>query len=243
MPRPLPVHKAVAGVMRDVEAVGKGQANEERGYRFRGIDDVVNEVGPALRKRGVLVLPEVVDLKVTNVDTRQGPGRSAVVRVRFRFVGPAGDELAVEVAGEAIDNGDKAVAKAQSVAFRVALLQALAIPTGDPDPDAATYNLHRTPAPSSRPATAEAETVPADLAAAAVLAAANGDADIAAAVLPEPRDLPASMLAGLKRAAARRARNAQTSTSGPQEPQEPAEAPAGPDHPSDDAEGAQEAAP
>ncbi len=38
-----------------------------------------------------------------------------------------------------MDGGDKATAKAMSVAFRIALLQALALPTSEPDPDSSSY--------------------------------------------------------------------------------------------------------
>ncbi len=38
-----------------------------------------------------------------------------------------------------MDSGDKATAKAMSVAYRIALIQALNAPTGDPDPDTQTY--------------------------------------------------------------------------------------------------------
>ena len=38
-----------------------------------------------------------------------------------------------------MDSGDKATAKAMSVAFRTALLQALALPTDEPDPDSQSY--------------------------------------------------------------------------------------------------------
>jgi hypothetical protein len=41
--------------------------------------------------------------------------------------------------GEAFDMGDKATAKAMSVAYRTCLLQALTIPTDDPDPDESSY--------------------------------------------------------------------------------------------------------
>ena len=40
---------------------------------------------------------------------------------------------------EVVDSGDKATAKAMSVAFRTALLQALCLPTDEPDPDASSY--------------------------------------------------------------------------------------------------------
>ena len=38
-----------------------------------------------------------------------------------------------------MDSGDKATPKAMSVAFRIALLQALALPTDEPDPDSYAY--------------------------------------------------------------------------------------------------------
>jgi hypothetical protein len=44
-----------------------------------------------------------------------------------------------------MDSGDKAVPKAMSVAFRTALLQALALPTDEPDPDASTYERAAAP--------------------------------------------------------------------------------------------------
>jgi hypothetical protein len=59
--------------------------------------------------------------------------------VTYRFTAPDGSHLETTVAGEAQDYGDKATPKAMSVAFRTALLQALALPTDEPDPDTATY--------------------------------------------------------------------------------------------------------
>jgi hypothetical protein len=55
--------------------------------------------------------------------------------VLYRFHGPAGDFLDAESVGEASDSLDKATSKAMSVAYRTALIQALTLPTGDPDPD------------------------------------------------------------------------------------------------------------
>jgi hypothetical protein len=41
-----------------------------------------------------------------------------------------------QVIAEAIDSGDKGTSKAMSVAYRVAILQTLTLPTGERDPDA-----------------------------------------------------------------------------------------------------------
>lgn len=140
-PASVPIHVALAAVMADVSAVGKGEFNRDQGFNFRGIDAVVNAVGPVLRRHGVIVTPHAEDVVYDVAPTRSG-GRinTCRVRVRYVFTGPEGDAIECTVFGEAFDSGDKSTAKAMSVAFRVALLQALALPTHDPDPDMSSYD-------------------------------------------------------------------------------------------------------
>jgi hypothetical protein len=134
------VVQALTAVMAEVQAVGKGQRNTEQGYNFRGVDAVVNAVGPVLRKHGVVVLPMLEEANHRDVLTsRDKKSRESTVKVRYRFYGPAGDSIDAVVPGEAMDFGDKGVAKAMSVAYRIVLLQALCIPTDEPDPDAQVY--------------------------------------------------------------------------------------------------------
>lgn len=133
--------EALSAVMGDVRAVGKDSVNQQQHFNFRGIDAVVNAVSPVLRKHGVVVTPEVTmyehgTVQVGNNRTSMGHVR---VIVKYTFTGPAGDSIACSTPGEAMDSGDKATAKAMSVAFRTALLQALSLPTTDIDPDAQTY--------------------------------------------------------------------------------------------------------
>lgn len=144
------IYEALSRVMAAVQAVRKGDRNNEQGYNFRGIDAVVNAVGPALREHGVLVVPLVEDASWRDVLTvRDKKSRECTVRVRFRFYGPAGDHIDAVTPGESMDFGDKGAAKAMSVAFRIALLQALAIPTDEPehDPDAHSYERAQGPSP------------------------------------------------------------------------------------------------
>ena len=61
------------------------------------------------------------------------------VKVSYTFIGAGGDAIKATVVGEAMDSGDKATAKAMSVAFRTALLQTLSLPTDEPDPDSQSY--------------------------------------------------------------------------------------------------------
>lgn len=138
----LTVFELWSKVMEDVQAIGKNQRNTTPGqnYMFRGVDAVMNAVGPVLRKHGVFVVPEKVEQSHRDVLTTKGnPSRECTLTVSYRVYGPLGDSFAMEAPGEAMDSGDKGTPKAMSVAYRTVLLQALTIPTDDPDPDAQTY--------------------------------------------------------------------------------------------------------
>jgi len=138
--------EALASVMQDVQAVRKADRNEQQGFNFRGIDAVMNAVGPALRTHGVVVVPHVVTVEAATVEVGRNRTLMGHVRVvvEYIFHGPDGDTITSRAPGEAMDAGDKATAKAMSVAFRTCLLQALCLPTDEPDPDHAVYE--RSPA-------------------------------------------------------------------------------------------------
>lgn len=136
MTEKITVFKAVANVMRDVVAVRKGERNSHFNFNFRGIDAVMNTVGPVLRTHGVVVVPADMQATYSPVATSGGkPAMNVQVRNTYRFYGPSGDYFDTVATGESIDNGDKGTAKANSVAFRTCLLQALCLPTDEPDPD------------------------------------------------------------------------------------------------------------
>ena len=137
------VQEAIAAVMADVQAVRKGDRNEAQKFSFRGIDAVVNAVGPAFRAHGVVPVPIVrsVDYDQVEVGTRGARMTSCRMVIAWRFYGPEGDHLEAVTAAEAFDSGDKATAKAHSVAYRTCLLQLLCIPTDEPDPDTHSYEL------------------------------------------------------------------------------------------------------
>lgn len=137
----LPIAQAMSAIMSEVGAIAKKDKNTAQGFNFRGIDSVVNAVSPALQKHGVIVVPTVQDYEYATVEV--GKNRTAMghvrVKVTYTFIGAQGDEIKATVVGEAMDSGDKATAKAMSVAFRTALLQALSLPTDEIDPDATSY--------------------------------------------------------------------------------------------------------
>ena len=134
------IFQALSDVMADVTAVGKDSQNKAQGFNFRGIDAILNMVAPALRNHGVTVVPIVEDKQYDLVPTKSGGTMGhAVLTVRYRFTAVDGSYIETVVYGEAMDSGDKTYAKAMSVAFRTALIQCLAIPTNDRDPDEDSY--------------------------------------------------------------------------------------------------------
>jgi hypothetical protein len=140
-----PIHELMALAMNDVRAVGKDGRFSGGGagsFSFRGIDAVMNAVGPVFRKWGIVgpvpTLEELIQDQVLTGKEKRSTNRSTV-KVRFTFYGPSGDHVDCVTPGEGFDFGDKATAKAMSVACRTALLQTLCLPTDEPDPDNETY--------------------------------------------------------------------------------------------------------
>lgn len=131
------IYESLVRVMDDVPEIKKGDRNNFHNFMFRGVERVVNHVGPAFRKHRVLMLPVNVEHSSRDVLTDKGKtAREVTVIVTYTFTGPAGDSLTVKVPGEASDLSGSATSKAMSVAQRIALLQAFTIATQQVDPEA-----------------------------------------------------------------------------------------------------------
>lgn len=130
------VQQAWSAVMGEVTSLGKNQRNASQGFNFRGIDDVMNLLGPVLRTHGVSIIPEARHREGRDITTSKGTVmHEVVVHVDYTIIGPDGDTISGSAFGESSDAGDKATPKAMSVAFRTFLLQSLCLPTDEPDPD------------------------------------------------------------------------------------------------------------
>ena len=150
------IHQRLSAVMEDVGAVGKGERNAQQGFNFRGVDAVVKAVAPALRKHGVTVMPTLIEKSREAGTTKAGGFMETVyLTVQYTLFGPDGDSVTGIVAAQANDTADKATAKAMSVAYRTFWLQALCIPTDEPDPDLSYTERGATAVRPANPATAE----------------------------------------------------------------------------------------
>lgn len=134
------IYAAILGVMKDIGAVSKDKTCKSNfgSYKFRGIDDVMNALHPAMVKNGIFVVPEVKENIREVVTTKSGTQMNhSICTIRYEFFADDGSCLECTVVGEGMDTGDKATNKAMSVAFKYACFQTFCIPTEDmDDPDA-----------------------------------------------------------------------------------------------------------
>jgi hypothetical protein len=129
--------ESLANVMADVTSIAKKDFNKFHEFNFRGIDTVLEHIGPALRDHRIVPVPELRDVHSDDLTAKDGKRKRGVtLTVAYTFYGPRGDSITTVVPGEANDTEDKATSKAMSVAYRTALLQVFAIPSGERDPHA-----------------------------------------------------------------------------------------------------------
>jgi hypothetical protein len=137
------IYKAIVAVMSEIGAVGKDRRNQQQGFQYRGIDDVMNELHAALAHNGVFVVPEVLDETRSSGKTRSGGDLFYTrLKTRFAFYASDGSHVDAVVIGEAMDSGDKASNKALSVGLKYAMMQVFCIPTeDDKDPDVTSQDV------------------------------------------------------------------------------------------------------
>lgn len=132
----------IVAVMNDVQSLAKKDKNTQQGFVFRGIDAVMNAVGPALRAHGGFIVPAIDSVEYQTQPSKSGGILNVChVSVTYAVYGQKGEPILGSVSAEAFDSGDKATAKAMSVAYRTFLLQLLCLPTDEPDPDTYSYEL------------------------------------------------------------------------------------------------------
>lgn len=137
MDKPMDARQTIIAVMKAVEGVAKRGRNESQNFNFRGIDAVLNAVGPELRKHGGFLKSNVLSSDYSTGTTSKGSQVNIVrLHVEYSFFGEVGEPLVGDVVAEAFDTSDKATAKALSVALRSYLIQLLCLPTDEKDPDA-----------------------------------------------------------------------------------------------------------
>lgn len=138
------IYESIINVMDEIGAVGKNKKNTQgAGFMYRGIDDVMNALQPALIKHKVFIVPTVLSEERSERSSSKG-GLLLYTRltIRFDFIAIDGSSISATVIGEAMDSGDKATNKAMSIAFKYACFQVFCIPTEEmQDPDSETHTI------------------------------------------------------------------------------------------------------
>lgn len=132
------IYEAISNVMAEIGAIGKEKKNLQQGFMYRGIDDVMNALQPALVKHKVFIAPEVLhELREERTTQKGGAMFSVRLEIAFKFYTVDGSFIETKVIGEAMDSGDKATNKAMSIGYKYVCFQVFCIPTEEMvDPDA-----------------------------------------------------------------------------------------------------------
>jgi ERF superfamily len=131
------IFKKMSDVMKAVGSIGKDQKNQAQGFKFRGIDQFVNALYPALTANGVFMAPRCISevhelVKVTRGSGKEGTDKHVTILMEYDFFAEDGSKVTVgPIPAEGLDSGDKATNKALSAALKYALIQTFSIPTED----------------------------------------------------------------------------------------------------------------
>lgn len=131
------------------EGISKSRANQQQGYKFRGIDEVLNALSRIIADNKLVIIPHVQSREITERQTKSGGALfSVVVNVAYTFVSAVDGsrETIGPFDGEAMDSADKATNKAMSAAYKYMAIQTFCIPTeGDNDADQTTHEVVHEP--------------------------------------------------------------------------------------------------
>ena len=135
------IFQAIPAIMGEINAVGKNKKNLQQGFMYRGIDDVMNAINPALVHHKVFIVPEILEQSREERQTNKGANLIySICKMRFRFCAEDGSSIEAVTIGEGMDSGDKATNKAMAIAFKYACFQVFCIPTEEiSDPDAESH--------------------------------------------------------------------------------------------------------
>lgn len=126
------VYTAIRNVSAELAKTGIGKTgrNQQQNYSFRGVEQVLNTLAPALVTHGLVVLPRMVSRECVERTTKSGSLQFFVtVGAEFDFVATVdGSKHTVVTYGEAQDTADKATNKAMSAAYKYAAFLAFCIP-------------------------------------------------------------------------------------------------------------------
>lgn len=153
------IYQSIANIMQESIAIGKEKLNKQQGFKYRGIDDVMNTFYPLLSKHKVFVVPEVLEQTREERTTKSGGNLIySILKIKYTFYAEDGSNVFATVIGEGMDSADKASNKAMAVGMKYAMFQVFCIPTEEmPDPDGETPPQSEKATPKNAPVFPEAK--------------------------------------------------------------------------------------
>lgn len=147
------IYGKLADIMQEIEPIAKDRKNQAQGYNFRGIDDVMDSLGPIMAKHRVFLTTETIDIKREERQTAKGGTLIyTILTEKISFWAEDGSSVWTIKIGEGMDSGDKSSNKASSVAVKNACIQMFMIPTKEPkDPENDSHEVK--PTIKSKPST------------------------------------------------------------------------------------------
>lgn len=140
------IYKKMADIQNEIEAVYKSKSMKNQNgqvvWTFRGIEQVLDEVAPAMRKHRVFIAPKIYDkiYERLRVEKKNSSGATigerydtyCQINISYTFYAEDGSFVEIgPICAESMDNSDKSTTKALSVAYRMTMIQAFSIPVND----------------------------------------------------------------------------------------------------------------
>lgn len=138
------IYQTINAIMDEIEPIGKDSINKQQGFKYRGIDAVMNALQPLFAKHKLFCVPEVISsVREDRTSSKGNLLIYSIIRVKYKFYAEDGSFIETTVEGEGMDSGDKATNKALAIAFKYACFQLFCIPTEEvsPDPDKESHEL------------------------------------------------------------------------------------------------------
>lgn len=131
------IYGKMSNILKEIGAVGKDSVNTQQGFKFRGVDAMINALNPALAKHRVFMCPRVTrydyDVReVTRSNGKFGVDKYVTMLIEYDFFAEDGSKVTIgPIAAEGLDSGDKATNKALSAGLKYALIQTYCVATID----------------------------------------------------------------------------------------------------------------
>lgn len=162
------IYSLMGEAMRKISAISKTSVNQTQGFKYRGIDAVMNALYPVMSELGLFIVPEVLEqtreerttVKTYNNQEKRTTLLYSILKVKYTMYAPDGSNVSCVVIGEGMDSGDKASNKALSVGLKYACFQMFMIPTEEMiDPDSESHDVE----PKDKNKTENRQDVPANV--------------------------------------------------------------------------------